>query len=214
MSKQQSSDSKLEQSSENGTEKQQGLSQEVWTAISAVAVALIGAIVTITTTLLSQQPSQNPTSSTSPSGSVTPSGLSSSSSPLGDVNSPRSPSIPSPTIVPSPSLSAQSIAQDLESVNIDFSDSKELDYLSNPFSHYPQLAMGCLKLLSEQRLKQKVHFDVIFWYYTEELEGKINPDSPDGDVDTNILRAAIISAYNTRNGSNSLSFGDIVEPKQ
>ncbi|MCC5616821.1 hypothetical protein LC605_17415 [Nostoc sp. CHAB 5836] len=59
-----------------------------------------------------------------------------------------------------------------------------------------------------------MHFDVIFWNYTEELKGKVNSDSPDGDLDTNILKAAMVMAYNTRNGSNALSFGDIVEPKQ
>jgi uncharacterized protein involved in outer membrane biogenesis len=56
-----------------------------------------------------------------------------------------------------------------------------------------------------------VYFDVIFWNYTEELNGNVDLDSLDGDLNTNTLKAAMVSAYNTRNGSNALSFGDIVE---
>ena len=51
---------------ENESGKQRGLSKEAWTAISAVAVALIGGIVTLVTTLVNKQPSPSP-SSTAPS---------------------------------------------------------------------------------------------------------------------------------------------------
>jgi hypothetical protein len=188
------------ENSENGTENKKGLSKEAWTAISAIAVAIIGGIFTVTNTLLDKKTSPSPSSSPSPSGSVS-------------LPSPSSVPTFVPTVVLSPSLSAQRIAQDLEAVNIDFSDSKERDHLGNPFSKYPQFAGGCLKLLTNQKLRKKAHFDVIFWNYTEELGGKVTSDSPDGDLDTNILKAATVRAYNTRNGSNALSFGDIVEPK-
>ena len=182
--------------------KQQGLSNEAWTAIGAIAIALIGGIVTITTAILNK-PSSSPSPSTSPSESP---------------STPSSPSIPkpisSPTVSLSPSQSDQRLIQDLDAVNIDFSDSKERDHLSNSFSNYSQFAKGCLKLLNNQRLKKKVYFDVIFWNYTKELGGKVASDSPEGDLDTNILKAAMVKAYNTRNGSSALSFGDIVEPKQ
>lgn len=49
--------------------KQQGLSKEAWTAISAVAVALIGGTVTVAITLLNKQPSPG-SSSTTPSSGV------------------------------------------------------------------------------------------------------------------------------------------------
>jgi hypothetical protein len=52
-------------------EKQQGLSKEAWTAISAIVVALIGGIVTIATTLL-KEPSPSQSSVTSPPQVVTP----------------------------------------------------------------------------------------------------------------------------------------------
>jgi hypothetical protein len=195
--------------------KQQGLSKEAWTAISAVVGALIGGIVTVATTLLNKQPSISPSSVTHTSGSIT-STSPSSTNPTSGSPATSSPTVPDSvrTVPPYPSRSAQRLAQDLDAANIDFSDSKERDHLNNPFSKYPQFAEGCLKLLSNQRLKKRAHFDVIFWNYTEELGGKETTDSPDGDLNTNILKAAMVSAYNTRNGSNALSFGDIVEPKQ
>lgn len=181
---------------EKESEKQKGLSKEAWTAISAIAVALIGGIVTIFTTLW--RPSSPPTP---PSQSPT----TTSSAPSGATSVPT---------VPPPHPPPQRLAQALDAVNIDFSDSKERDHLGNRFSKYPQFAEGCLKLLNNQQLKKKVHFDVIFWNYTEELGGKVTSDSPDGDLNTNILKDSMIRAYNTRNGSNALFFGDIVEPKQ
>jgi hypothetical protein len=45
--------------------KQQGLSKEVWTAISAIVVALIGGIVTIFATIYKPSPSPSPSTSAS-----------------------------------------------------------------------------------------------------------------------------------------------------
>lgn len=201
---------------EKESEKQKGLSKEAWTAISAIAVALIGGMVTIFTTLWRQPSPPNPSPSGARSGAPTSPTSPSANPSRESVPSSRPSSAPGsvPTTVPTTSPSAQKLAQDLEAVNIDFSDSKALAQLNNPFSNYPQFATGCLNLLKEQRLKKKTYFDVIFWNYTEELKGQINTDSPNGDIDTNILKSAMISAYNTRNGTNALSFGDIVESKQ
>ncbi len=199
---------------EKESEKQQGISKEAWTAISAIAVALIGGIVTIFATIYGK-PSPSPPPSNSPSqSSTTSSSPSTSLSQSPTISSSPSETTPVPTVPPSASPSAQRLAQALDSVNIDFSESKLRDHLNNPFSNYPQFAEGCLKLLNNQRLKKKVYFDVIFWNYTQELRGKVTSDSPDGDLNTNIVKAAMVKAYNTRNGSNALSFGDIVEPKQ
>ncbi|WP_016872018.1 hypothetical protein [Fischerella thermalis] len=201
---------------EKESEKQQGLSKEAWTAISAIAVALIGGVVTIFATIYNNEPPPSPSPSTS---SSEPSTLSSSPSETtpsqsSTISSSPSETTPVPTVLPSASVSAQKLSQALDTVNIDFSEPKLRDFLGNSFSNYPQFAEGCLKLLNNQRLKEKVYLDVIFWNYTRELGGKVTSDSPDGDLNTNILKAAMLRAYNTRNGSNALSFGDIVEPKQ
>lgn len=182
---------------EKESEKQQGFSKEAWTAMGAIVVALIGGIVAIVTAILNKQPSPSQPPSTPPQSPTT----SSSSS-------------PSPTVFRSPSLSAQRLAQILDAVNIDFSESKLRDQLSNPYSNYPQFAEGCLRLLDNQRLKEKVYFDVIFWNYTEDLGGKVTFNSSDGSLDTNRLKNAMVEAYETRNGGDNLSFEDVVEPRQ
>lgn len=69
-----------DQEKESG--KQQGLSKEAWTAISAIAVALIGGIVTIVTTLYSEQPSPSPSPTNSSSEAVTSPTPSSPSTPV------------------------------------------------------------------------------------------------------------------------------------
>ncbi|KAM3090397.1 hypothetical protein ACKFKG_29525 [Phormidesmis sp. 146-35] len=201
--------------SEKESEKQKGLSKEAWTAISAIAVAFIGAMAIFPTIWKDSAP-QNTSPSGSPSGSIASPSSPSVSPSEKSVTSPRPSLAPSstPTVVPTAPAAAQTLAQDLEAANIDFSDSKELAQLNNPFSKYPQFATSCLNLLKNKRLKKRAYFDVIFWNYTEELGGQINADSPNGDIDTNILKAAMISAYNTRNGSSALSFGDIVELNQ
>ena len=108
---------------EKESEKQQGISKEAWTAISAIAVALIGGIVTIFVTIY--KPSPSPSPSNSPSQSST---ISNSSSETTSV----------PTVPPSASASAQKLAQALDIVNIDFSEPKLRDlYLASTF-HTPR----------------------------------------------------------------------------
>lgn len=120
------------------------------------------------------------------------------------------------TVVPTQrgsSRRSQELEQALAAVNIDFSDAKLAKQLGNPSSRYPQFAEGCLKLLSNQRLRNKVYFDVIFWNYTEERKAKVNGDAADGELHTTTLKAAMLEAYQSRHGGNPLSFADIVAAK-
>ncbi|KAM3091311.1 hypothetical protein ACKFKF_33505 [Phormidesmis sp. 146-12] len=187
-----------------------GLSKEAWAAINAIAVAFIRAMATIFPTIWKDSAPQN----SSPSGASSGSTASPSSPSVSPSEKPVPSSRPSSAPSSTAPAAAQTLAQDLEAANIDFSEPKELAHLTNPFSKYPQFATSCLNLLKNKRLKKRAYFDVIFWNYTEELGGQINADSPNGDIDTNILKAAMISAYNTRDGSSALSFGDIVELNQ
>ncbi len=118
------------------------------------------------------------------------------------------------SITPSLSPSVEKLTQDLQAVNISFSDPDLRNQLNNPYSKYPQFANACLKLLEDRRLKQELSFDVIFWNYTHELGGKLNRDSPDGNLDTGILKKAMVTAHNAGYGNKTSSFEDIVEPKQ
>lgn len=121
------------------------------------------------------------------------------------------------SITPSPislSSSVEKLAQDLQAVNISFSARQLRNQLDNSYSLYPQFANGCLKFIKNRRLKQELFFDMIFWNYTRELGGKLNPDSPDGNLEPAILKAAMVTAHNGRYSSKASSFEDIVEPKQ
>lgn len=168
--------------------------QKRWTIPTGLLVLTIGLVLNFAT---------NPQTATQPTTPPTPQPTTQTQT------TPTTP--PGPQPQPPPVRTAQELEQALVAVNIDFSDPKLRAQLANSFSKYPQFAEGSLKLLSNKRLRRKVYFDVIFWNYTEASNGSVNPDSPDGDLNTNTLKAAMVSAYNTRNGSNALSFGDIVE---
>lgn len=77
---------------EKESEKNKGISPEAWTAIATVAVAVIGGIVTIISTILNK-PSPSPSSSPS---------VSSSSAPTPVTTSPSSSQSPSSTSAPVP----------------------------------------------------------------------------------------------------------------
>ncbi|WP_256678206.1 hypothetical protein [Fischerella major] len=115
---------------EKESEKQQGISKEAWTAISAIAVALIGGIVTIFTVIYNQ-PSPSPSPSTSSSEPSTLSSSPSETTPSQSSTTSSSPSetTPVPTVPPSASASAQKLAQALDTVNIDFSEPKLRDFI-------------------------------------------------------------------------------------
>lgn len=111
-----------------------------------------------------------------------------------------------------PPSTAQGLLQALQAINIDYSvaESQILDWLGNPYSLYPQFAKGILKLLDIQQLNNKVYLDVIFYNY-KELGGKVVSNSLDGSLDLEILKKAIVEAYEIRNGISVSSFEDIVK---
>jgi uncharacterized caspase-like protein len=113
----------------------------------------------------------------------------------------------------SQSSAAQELLQELEAVNIFYSEPTKINELDNPDSNYPEFAEGCLNLLGDKRLKKKTDFLVIYWDYTQELKGKVDLDSLDGNLDTKKLKAAMVSAYESHNGGKGLSFEAIVESK-
>jgi uncharacterized caspase-like protein len=108
---------------------------------------------------------------------------------------------------------AEKLLKELDAVNISYSQPSHIDELVNPYSDYQKFARGCLKFLNNQRLKKKADFLVIYWNYTEELKGKVNPDSPDGSLNMKLLKDAMVSAYESNNGDSGLSFESITEPK-
>jgi hypothetical protein len=188
---------------------QKGLSKEAWTAVSAIAAALITGIFAIITTLIPSllHPVQ-------PSPTTASSNLESSSTPRLS---------PSPSLEPSPSLppkplppsAPQVLLLALKAANIDYSVSEAqiLSWLGSPSTEYPTIATGCLTLLPHQRLKNSVALDVIVYDY-KQFAGlpveKLLP--PNHVVDLEKLKQAIVMAHNERHSPSAQSFADIVEP--
>jgi hypothetical protein len=107
---------------------------------------------------------------------------------------------------------AQVLGQ-LGAVGIDFSVAEPaiLDWLGNPdFTPYPALAAGLLGLLRERRLKQPVFIDVIAFNY-ENTPGVASPRRVE-DVDTTVLRTAVVEGSNERYGQAVTDFTTLLSP--
>jgi uncharacterized caspase-like protein len=111
------------------------------------------------------------------------------------------------------SPAARKLAEDLRDANITFSAPNYYKWLGeNPnFNDYPTFAKGCLKLLGNRRFKQVLDLDKIYYNYVEERGGKVNRNAPDSNLDTKILKDAIVEAHNSSHPNNAQSFEDIVE---
>lgn len=111
-----------------------------------------------------------------------------------------------------PELDAAGLLSALLDARIDFSvEEAELrSWLANPeFTPYPALATVLLALLDGRRLRQPAFVDVIAFDY-ENTPGVSSPREV-ADVDLDVLRAAVLEAYNTRNGTLETAFENLVE---
>lgn len=131
---------------------------------------------------------------------------------LGDGTSPPKSPTPWQEEDGTPTPPVGELLQALEEANIDFSVPRMRNELGNRYSSYPQFATGCLGVLGKRRFKNRVDFLVMISDY-QDLEGKVDPDSGDGNLDEGILKKAMLKAYNVRNGSDASQFESIVESK-
>jgi hypothetical protein len=91
------------------------------------------------------------------------------------------------------------------------SQSEILDWLGNSYSKYIQFGEGLLLLLEGQRLKRPVYIDVAFWSY-EQSGGKVHLEAPEGGLDAQLARRALVSAYNSRYGANETTLQALIAP--
>lgn len=99
--------------------------------------------------------------------------------------------------------------QALSAMGVDFSvpEPSLRSWLSNPeFTPYPAISQALLQL--GVRLKAPVFLDVIVWNY-EHTPGVSSPRSV-GDVNIDVLRAAVKEGFNTRHGTQVADFGELV----
>lgn len=125
-----------------------------------------------------------------------------------------SPATPSPTASRPPGVIE--LESRLKTVNIELSTGTENDlarvrgYFTGPTSAYHLLAVHCLAVLGNQRLRQTGYLDMIDKWYTL-LVGEENYVASDGGLNHEKLKEAIVKANNEYHGQNATSFEQVVE---
>lgn len=95
----------------------------------------------------------------------------------------------------------------LAAINIDFSvpESDLRQWLQNAaFTPYPALAQSLLSLIGGRKLRNPAFLDVIAFDY-EHAPGAVSPRAP-SDVNIDTLKAAVLKAFNERNGTRETAF--------
>lgn len=103
------------------------------------------------------------------------------------------------------------MVQALNDVGVDSSlpSSDLISFLSNPeFTPYPALAQALLAVLTPRPLKAPVFIDVIAFYY-ENTPDTASPRRV-GDVNTAVLKAAVLKAFGDRYGEQLMDFDSLL----
>jgi TIR domain len=107
----------------------------------------------------------------------------------------------------------------LKTANIKLSTGTENDvarvrgYFTGPTSAYHLLAVNCLQVLGDRRLRKTGYLDMIDKWYTL-LVGEEHYVAGDGGLDHEKLKEAIVRANNEYYGQNAASFEQVVESIQ
>ncbi|MFG1932658.1 hypothetical protein ACGFK1_18745 [Mycobacterium sp. NPDC048908] len=112
-----------------------------------------------------------------------------------------------------PAATAEALLDALTAVGIDFSVARDdlLEWLGNPeFTEYPAFATALLRLLRGHALRQPVFIDVIVGFY-EQSPGNPSPRRAE-DVDTELLKQAILDGFNERYDQQVTDFTALLKP--
>jgi hypothetical protein len=107
----------------------------------------------------------------------------------------------------------------LKTVNINLSTGTEKDvarvrgYFTGPTSAYHLLAVHCLQVLGNRRLRKTGYLDMIDKWYTLQV-GEEHYVTDDGGLDHEKLKEAIVKANNDYHDQNATSFEQVLEPTQ
>ena len=114
--------------------------------------------------------------------------------------------------------SVDELEQKLKDVNIMLSTGTSADrervygYLAGPEPEYRSLALGCLQVVGNRRMKKAGYLDMIDKHYTSLASGS-NYLSADGKVDLERVRVAMVKAQIDLHGGDAKSFEKIVESR-
>ncbi|MGV0811025.1 hypothetical protein ABQF34_03640 [Mycolicibacterium boenickei] len=113
--------------------------------------------------------------------------------------------------MPVSTTTPEATLQALNDIGVDFSVARTalLGWLGNPeFTPFPALANALLNL--GVALMRPVFIDVVSANY-EQSPGAVSPRRPE-DVNTTLLKSAVVGAHNSRYGENVLDFGTLTTP--
>lgn len=114
--------------------------------------------------------------------------------------------------------SVKELEQRLKAANIVLSTgtSEDLDrvrnYFTGPKSAYHLLAVSCLQVLENDRLRKPGYLDMVDKWYTW-LVGEKNYVSADGTLNLEKLKEAMVKAQNEYHGDGVTSFEQLIEPR-
>src|SRR5690242_1841387 len=117
------------------------------------------------------------------------------------------------SLMTGPAATAEALLDALTVVGIDFSVARDdlLEWLGNPeFTEYPAFATALLRLLRGHALRQPVFIDVIVGFY-EQFPGNPSPRRAE-DVDTELLKQAILDGFNERYDQQVTDFAALLKP--
>jgi hypothetical protein len=115
--------------------------------------------------------------------------------------------------VTGPATNPEAVLDGLNAVGIDFSVARNdlLEWLGNPeFTPYPAIAQALLQLLGGRALQRPVFIDVIVGFY-EQSPGNPSPHRVE-DVDTELLKRAVLDGFNERYGQQVTDFKSLLAP--
>ena len=186
-------------------------SQSWWQTLPGILTAVAG-IITATTGLIValNQVGVFSRESKSASPTPTPTVVMSASTPSKPATSPVT-EVPGPTEV-------DTLEQRLKAANIKLSTGgaeereKVRGYFDGPEAPYYLLAVSCIQIMENQRLKKTGYLDMIDKHFSA-LVGENNYDAVDGKLNLEKIKEAMVEAQKDYHSDNASSFLQIVEAR-
>lgn len=114
---------------------------------------------------------------------------------------------PSEGATGAPTAEARLAALGAAGIDFSVSPAQIREWLGNPLTPYPALADALVALLAGRRLRQPVYLDVIAGTY----ENRAGSPRTVAEVNRDVLKAAVVSAYGERYGAPATDFQALLQ---
>lgn len=112
----------------------------------------------------------------------------------------------------------EDVEESLAQANIVLSTGTDQDiervrgYMADPAGAYYLLARGCLEIMGDRQLAQTGYLDMIDKWYTIVVGGEEHYLTPEGTLDEEAIKEAVIRAQNDYHGETATSFDEVLAP--